>query len=55
MNLKHFEKTVGKAYSAPDCETIELGLEGSMMTGSNKYGQAGRAGRDLEELDELEF
>ena len=58
--MKQNYLTTGKAYSAPVCEKIELRFEGSMMTvvSSATYGQAGRAGNNLDVLDgddELEF
>ncbi len=60
MNMIYNEQTKAGAriYSTPVCEMIELGPEGSMLStvsGSSTYGQAGRAGQDVYELDELEF
>lgn len=41
-------------YEAPESEILELGLEMDLLTGS-EYGDGGKPGKDLNELDELEF
>lgn len=41
-------------YEAPESEVLEMGLETDLLTGS-EFGDAGKAGKNLEELDELEF
>lgn len=43
-------------YEAPESEAFVLGLERDLLTGTGSdYGKAGRAGAQLDEMDELEF
>ena len=43
-----------KLYEAPESEAFDLGLEKDLLTGS-EFGESGKAGAKLDEMDELEF
>ena len=50
----------GSVYIAPSCESFKLSPESNMLLTASEqaagsYGQAGRAGSDVYEMDELEF
>lgn len=45
-------------YEAPESEALDLGLETDLLTVSptgSAYGKQGKAGANLDEMDELEF
>ena len=53
--LKFSDMRIKAFYKAPENKVLDLGPETNFLNGSPQYGDSGKAGADLNEMDELGF